>query len=189
MTIRVFGPRDTRDPLTIDTTSRSPTWSRNLSPFYLGPIPLYRGAPLESSKNFENAWQYAKVYGNHADESQAPTLSYWKWAQEGWSNSRAVRYPMGKGAIPLYSLWGEKRLSYIEARKTIYFPLYARAVVTTDAFAELLALYRTRGELSLWDFDGYDHTKLGMSLKDVLECPSRKMGHSFVLAYLLERLR
>lgn len=189
MTIRVIGPKDPKDPLAIDTTSRSHTWSRGLSPFYLGPIPLYRGAPMEFSRNFENAWQYAKVYGSHADEAQKPTLDYWRWAQAGWANQRAVRYPMGKGAIPLYSLWEDKRLGYIEARKTIYFPLYAKSVVTTDAFAELLALYRTRGELTLWDFDGYDHTQLGMTLPDVLNCPTRKMGHSFVLAYLLERLR
>jgi hypothetical protein len=35
---------------------------------------------------------------------------------------------MGRGAKPEYSLWDGERLDYIEARKRIYAPLYARAV-------------------------------------------------------------
>lgn len=40
--------------------------------------------------------------------------------------------------------------------------------------------------LVLWDFDGYDHQALGISLAEVIEDPRRKMGHAFVLAMLLE---
>jgi len=38
----------------------------------------------------------------------------------------------------------------------------------------------------LWDWDGYDHWNLGMELGDVLACSSRKMGHGFVLAAMLQ---
>lgn len=190
MTVRIVGPRDgTPSPDTINTTSRSPTWSRGLSPFYLGPVPLYPGAPVLFSKNFENAWQFAKVYMTQVNEDQEPTDAYWEWASAGWNNPRAERYPMGKGSVPLYSYWEGKHLGYVEARKAIYFPLYAKLVAETAAFAQLLDLYREKGAVTLWDFDGYNHTALGMSLKDVLNCPDRKMGHAFVLAYLLEKMR
>jgi len=79
-------------------------------------------------------------------------------------------------------------LGYIEARKRIYFRLYAKAVAKTEAFAQLRALHEERGQLVLWDFDGYDHRARNMTLKDVLNNPKRPMGHAFVLAFLLERL-
>jgi hypothetical protein len=72
----------------------------------------------------ENAWQYAKVYSCHTNpNSGAPTQEYWKWAREGWNNPSPVRFPMGRGAKPEYSLWDSQRLGYIEARKKIYAPL------------------------------------------------------------------
>ena len=49
-------------------------------------------------------------------------------------------------------------------------------------------MHRERGELVLWDFDGYDHHELGMDLKEVLNDPERKMGHAFVLAMILGEL-
>jgi hypothetical protein len=48
--------------------------------------------------------------------------------------------------------------------------------------------YAEYGEVAFWDFDGYDHVSLGMSLADVLHCEERKMGHAFVLAMMLEGL-
>ena len=187
MSVRVIGPRDPPDPSAIDTTSRSRTWSRGLSPFFLGPAPLYEGAKVAESLTVENAWQYAKVYPQHLDPWGDPTPTYFTWAAEGWRNPSAVRYPMGKGARPEYSWWAGERLAYIEARKRIYIPLYAKAVAHTAAFQQLLATYRSRGEVTLWDFDGYDRGS--RSLLDVVNDPVRTMGHAFVLALLLEKLR
>ena len=96
---------------------------------------------------------------------------------------------MGKGVLPLYTYWGGKKLTYLEARKKVYIPLYAHTVAETWAFWKLRELYQERGSLTLWDFDGYDHLALGMTLKDVVNCPDRKMGHAFILAALLEGLR
>lgn len=193
--VRVYGPREFRfypgcqPPADlIDTTSKSQTWSAKLSPFHVGPIPLYEGAACEQARNLENAWQYAKVYQEHVGPDQMPLPTYYNWAREGWSNPRAVRYPMGKGAVPAFSWWAGEKLAYVEARKKIYIPLYARAVSRTEAFERLLDIYRRKGRVILWDFDGYDHLALGMTIKDVVHDPNRKMGHAFVLAYLLERL-
>jgi hypothetical protein len=134
----------------------------------------------------ENAWQFSKVYPEHVTECGLLTSKYWDWAKKGWSDTWAHRYPMGKGAIPLFSYWDGERLGYIDARKKIYAPLYANAVVKTKAYERLCELYKERGTITLFDFDGYDHHKLNMTLKDVINNPDRKMGHAFVLAMLLQ---
>lgn len=186
--VRVIGPKDPRDKNAINTTSRSKNWSRDLSPFFLGPVPLYIGAASSSAQNVENAWQYSKVYPGYVDEDGNPHEGYFAWARRGWENKRAVRYPMGKGAKPLYSYWAGEKMPYVKARAKIYVPLYSQAVVNTGAFQKLLQLYRDQGEITLWDFDGYDHHALGMSLEEVLNDPTRIMGHAFVLAAMLERM-
>jgi hypothetical protein len=117
------------------------------------------------------------VYQEHLTPSGEPSKAYWDWAKEGWNNPNAVRFPMGKGrfllridrylisnlatgAKPAYSLWDGQKLDYVEARKRIYAPLYAAAVVKTEAFYRLQKLYETNSEIYLWDFDGYDHLKM-----------------------------
>lgn len=183
--VKVIGPRDPKDPLAINTTSRSNNWSVELSPFYLGPIPLYNGMV---AKKMENAWQYSKLYSEHADADGNPTDSYWSWAKEGWQSDKASRYPMGKGAKPLCSYWDGLKMTYIEARKKVYIPLYAKAVKQTGAFEKLRMLYEMNGEITLWDFDGYNHRSFGMSYEDVVNSEDRKCGHGFVLAMLLEKV-
>lgn len=170
----------------INTTSRSNNWSKGLSPFFLGPVELYDG---HVAQNVENAWQYSKVYAEHADENGDPKPEYLEWARAGWAKNSADRYPMGKGRKPLYSLWAGEKLPYVEARKKIYCPLYAKAVENTDAFKMLKQIFEHRENIWLWDFDGYDHHKLNMTYQDVLDCPSRKMGHAFVLAMMLDNQR
>lgn len=180
----------TKRPEFVNTTSRTKVdWQRDLSPFHLGPSALYKGAVVPRASNVENAWQFAKVYAKHVGADGLPTQEYFDWARGGWTHRRAIRYPMGKGAVPEYSWWEGEPLSYVEARKRIYVPLYTRAVMATRGFAKLCDLYREGGELVLWDFDGYDHHELDMTLKDVLNDPTRKMGHAFVLAMILGELK
>ena len=114
--LKVIGPKDNYRGEYIDTTSKAAGWSKELSPFYLGPVELYNGY---KSNNVENAWQFAKVYSIHADENGNATQNYYDWAINGWNSVRAIRYPMGKGAIPLYTLWGDKKYGYIDARACI----------------------------------------------------------------------
>lgn len=167
----------------VNATSRAVGWSSALSPFRLGPCSLYGG---RESLNMENAWQYAKVYPCHADERGNPTEAYWAWAEDGWSKPEGVRFPMGRPAPkPLYSLWGERRLDYIGARKAIYAPLYARAVQKTEAFRTLRQLHAESDLLVLRDWDGYDLSKANMSLTRALYDSRKPFAHSFVLAALL----
>lgn len=190
MLIRVISPRDPIAPgeIVVNTTSRSAEpWSKGLSPFYLGPIPLYEGAVRPTSRVMENAWQYAKVYPQHLGDDGKPTQEYFEWALSGWANPQAVRYPMGKGKLPAFSWWEGEALPYVQARLRIYVPLYGRAVAETPAFKQLLDICQKNDGVTLWDFDGYDHLKLGLTVKEVLHS-ERRCGHAFVLAALLEKM-
>lgn len=195
MTVDICGPK-TPAPSgarVINTTSRSKGWSQGLSPFLCGPVELYGGYV---SKNMENAWQYSKVYPikGMLNEDGSPSDFYFRWAQRGWWTQRANRYPLGKGEdgkgkIPSYSYWDGQHLSYIQARIRIYCPLYAKAVQNTMAWIILQKLYSDGAPLWLWDFDGYDHKAEGLGYEDILLDESRSLGHSFVLAMLLEEQR
>lgn len=187
--IRILGPRDRRDPQAVNTTSHSASdWSRGLSPFVLGPVALYGG---HTARLFENAWQYSKLYPEHADREGLPTAGYWAWARQGWASRTPRRYPMGKdpstnrGRKPLCSVWRGERLGYVDARKAIYVPLYRDAVKGTEAFRRLRETYERDGRITLFDFDGYDYLEAGTTLAKALLDPRRIFGHSFVLALML----
>lgn len=168
----------------LNTTSRSTDWGKDFSPFILGPVDLYGDY---WAKNVENGWQFTKVYSEHLDfRGKVKMKEYLAWAEKGWLDDYAHRYPMGKSRTPLFSLWDGEKLGYIEARKRIYAPLYAQAVVNTKAFKELKQMYKAGEKFVLVDFDGYDYLKEGMTLKQAIENPNRKMGHAFVLAMLLQ---
>lgn len=185
--VKVVGMREDtsewKDVIVVNTTSRAGmSWERTLSPFNLGPIRLYG---RRVSLTMENAWQYSKVYRTHTDFAGEPTREYWEWAEKGWADPQAQRYPMGRGARPEYSLWKGEHLGYVRARKVIYAPLYARAVVETTGFKRLKRMFRDGRCIILRDFDGYDHGLTGKTLSDVLNDPEKKMGHAFVLMALL----
>jgi len=185
--IHVIGTRDKKDApkgsTVINTTSTSDTWSQRLSPFLLGPVQLYGG---HIARNVENAWQYSKVYPCYVDKDGNPTSAYFDWAQNGWNDPKAHRYPMGKDVKPLYSYWDGEHLDYVQARRRIYIPVYANAVKDTEAFHQLKNIAVMFDDLYLWCFDGYNHKKLSLTYDQVIDDPNRKMGHSFVLAMLLD---
>lgn len=193
--LMVVSPRDKvpEGYTVINTTSKSrEDFGRNFSPFYLSNIDLYEGL---KAKNMENAWQFAKVYQEYADSQNNPTPEYFKWAKKGWDDSFAHRYANGKGNIPLYSFWKtfdeptqtwqEHKWDYITARKNIYFPLYAKAIIKTQAFKELKKRVDSGEKIALWDFDGYDHESRNMTYQDVVHSAKYKCGHAFVLYGLL----
>jgi len=166
----------------IDTTSSSGLY-RNLSPFVLGPIDL----PGIHTENFENLWQFSKVYKEHLFLGDLMDAEWFAWRDKGWADRRAHRYPMGRGRKPEFSLWYGQRLGYIEARKTIYAPIYAQFVRPTASYKRLEKLYQADETIILRDYDAYDHIKEGMTLMDVLNNPDRKCGHAFILAMMLQK--
>ena len=211
------------DFVRIDCTSnnKDEVMNHGLSPFYLGPVECYDGLV---AKRFELAWQCAKVYPTLKDQkgkvrpeySQLiaddglPGPDYFKWRDEMWAKTEAefhapgdMRRPAGKGNSKncKYAWWkveGEfRKLGYVAARKAIYIPLYAKAVVKTEAYRRLVELRDAGKNLMLIDFDGYNpyHPHYGFgsddsvrTYNDVIHCPLLLMGHGFTLAMLLEGL-
>lgn len=162
---------------------------RTLSPMYLGPCRLYGNF---TAKKMENAWQYSKVYPQHVGADGNPNQDYFRWAQDGWASSHAVRYPMGKGndQTALYHWWDGQRLEKVEARKRIYARLYAEQVVQQPYFQWLKNIWEEdikpepERTLYLMDFDAYEYGT--MTLSEVLNNSAKSMGHGFVLAMLLK---
>ncbi len=164
----------------VDTTSHGGQWS-GLSPFNLGPCPTYMAGVV--AQNFENLWQFSKVYKQHLIFGH-PSNEWYQWRAEGWANPKAIRYPMGKGAKPKFSHWNGENLDYVTARKKIYAPNYFANVIKTKSFADLRELHKTK-DLILLDYDAYDHQAMGRTLKDVINDPARKCGHAFILMMIL----
>lgn len=173
----------------INCTSLGNTYQigHDLSPMFLGPCKLYGG---HVSQTVENAWQYSKVYPKHVGSDGNPTPEYFEWAHDGWAQSRGCRHPMGKDAKASYYWWDNRKLSRVEARKEIYVPLYVQQVTkvsnrTFDALKTrwLMMKVNKKGTLYLMDVDDYDTT--GMTLSQVLNNPSKSLGHGYVLAMLL----
>lgn len=100
---------------------------------------------------------------------------------------------MGKNNKPEFSYWDGNRYDYITARKKIYAPLYAKAVQLSFAYNTLKDICKKAKEQNvdvyLLDFDGYNHIKEGIDFKDVVNNPDRKMGHAFILWYLLNQIK
>ena len=172
-----------KDAIIINTTSQSPNWSKGLSPFFLEGGNLYGGF---YSANVENAWQASKVYKEYIGLDGNPSKEYFNWAQKIWQDTYAHRYPMGRGAIPEYSYWDGEKLTYVEARKKIYIPIYSRAVLKSEAFEKLSEIYqKEERDIYLIDFDGYNHRNLNKTIEQVINDPREKMGHAFVIFDLL----
>lgn len=183
--VRVVSMRDADKydtDVVINTTSSSKDWGSAFSPFFLGPVETYDGMKAE---NVENAWQYSKVYRQHVNKFGTTNGHWMDWRNEGWANPRAQRYPMGKVLKPLFTYWDGNKYGYIEARKKVYAPLYAQAVVNTLPYRKLKNYYTQGKEIVLIDYDGYDYLEEGLTLIEVINNPNRKMGHAFVLAMLL----
>jgi len=189
--------------IAVNATSRSKEpWSVALSPFFLGPCDLYN---KKTALNLENAWQYAKVYPSQAKTPQTdaslppekqppPGDAYFAWAETGWKNSKPQRFPMGRGAIPMYSYWDGRQLGYIEARHQIYCKLYAALVEKTDAYQRLKNLYekaKKEGKvLTIFDFDGHNSLEqFNGDYEKIFYNHKMKMGHGFVLAMMLTNNR
>ena len=188
--ITVVGPKECPSessfPFFVNTTSTSSSWSKELSPFLNGPCGLYLSAPTEYANNIENLWQYSKCYGDHIDSvSGKPNSSWVLWARNGFQLKKAIRYPRGKGAIPVGHWWDGRLLNKFEARREIYIPAYREVVRQTDAFKQLCNLYQEQKRIMLFCYDGYNRKQMGMSIDDVINNPNHSMGHSFVLEMML----
>ena len=222
---------DLSDYVIIDVTSRvlrdrefmkeHPGFHKDVSPFYLGPLVTSDGLKCYI---FEHFWQASKVFPCHlvCDELTPEFFSWRKswYDMEKVKNKTESRRPhtlLGyKDKDCLFSVFYEdgeyKRLTYVEARKKMYIPEYAKLIVKTESYKWIKSLYDSGKKIALVDFDGYnyyydtakeklynsyvnkvkypsvsksDYLNLD-SMKKVIDCGFTPAGHSFIIKMLLE---
>ena len=180
--IHLWGPRDRKllppHAVKINVTSTSTDFGKTFSPFMnQGPIRLYG---LESH-NVENLWQSCKAYDCHVGKFK----EWCQWRDRILSDTKAHRYPMGKGVKPKFA-WMPTlgKLSYIQARKAIYIPAYEQKL-QLYCTRELQTLTDMLTVTDVWLFD-FDVRITEQSFDELVDDASRPLGHGFVLKNYLE---
>lgn len=167
--------------MALNVTSRSKDWGKNLSPFFLGPVINHMG----EAQNVENAWQFTKVYKDQTRKSAMgkvyPNADWFEWLDRGYADTYAHRYPKGKGNIPEFSYYYGKKLGYVEARKTIYIPMYLQGLRQSDWYIKFIELVSSDRNIAFIDFDVFNHYAAGLTLEGIKNDSTKKYGHGFVL--------
>ena len=162
---------DIADRVVINLTSRNPDrdFAEQVSPFYVGPVTGPDGASADSLEVF---WQVGKVFPHH-DHNGQPNAAYFAYrdkmyhAAPGSIPKPVMRHPyksFGYDADDMlyWAYWnpekGEyERLSYLEARKKVYVPEYAKLVANTPAMKYMKKLLDEGKKIALLDFDGFSY--------------------------------
>ena len=226
------------DYLIVDATSRvirdkefmrkHPSFAGDISPFYVGPVISSDGL---TAHVFEHFWQASKVFPCHYDEEKDEIKpEYWAW-RKSWfdkekvTDKKASRRPHSllgyQDKDCLFSVYYNngtwERLSYVEARKKIYIPTYAKYIVKTESYKWLKEQYEAGKKIAIVDFDGYNYysdaakeklfrgyvnkcVKRGVepaqsledflslnTMRDVIDCGFTPAGHGFIIKMLLEK--
>ena len=220
----------------IDVTSRAerdkdfmaahPAFAKDISPFFIGPVTGPDGA---AAHIFEIFWQCGKVYPCH-DDNGKPNADFFKWRKEFYDKTECTKDLMRHACHDLgyenrdcrYFAYYDKSkkdyipLNYVEARKKVYFPEYAKLVYNTDSFNWMKGLVDEGKKIALVDFDGYNYNEecglIGKyneysnkckknkitpalkesdftavnSMKKAVSCPYMLAGHGFVIKALLQ---
>jgi hypothetical protein len=186
----------------------------DLSPMLLGPIIDTNGDIL--GYNIEDVWQSFKVFSIHMNGGKfdKKAQNEWKngskrnddnWIKEWTKWSENGRFS-GEGKrhrckidkkdkcinpnIPLFSYFHDQKLSYVEARKQMYIPWYAKLVKNTRSFQYLKKRFDSGISLILLDPDGQprDEEIIYINEDNMRERVNNKnkiFGHGFVLACVL----
>lgn len=161
-------------------------------------------------------WEYGDE--THVDETGALMPAYMTWRKTGMTHPHAVRYPVGRALAStcLYALKDPipgavpdeaSKLGYVEARKTIYEPMYTEAAMRQPVFHELATSLKSGTKLAIVETDGphaesLEHYKTTWDLGDdfivdgymeateanlniMLEDTKHPYGHGYCLARAL----
>lgn len=227
---------DLSEYIIIDVTSRitrnkdfmkeHPNFAKEISPFYVGPVISSDGV---KAIVFEILWQCGKVYPCH-DDSGKPNESYFEWRNYFYSKNECTKDLMRHTCKSIgyehsdakYFAYYDKEkceyipLNYVEARKKVYFPEYAKLIYNTESFKYLKSLVDSGKKIALVDFDACNYNELCAkkkeyiayvnkckknkenlkytesdfcnikSMKDFINAPFMKVGHGMVIKALLQ---
>lgn len=164
---------DLSDYVVIDVTSRvekdkefmkeHPTFAKDLSPFFIGPVVSSDGA---KANIFEIFWQCGKVYPCH-DNNGKPNDDFFKWRDEFYSKETCSKELMRHSCKSLgydhkdtlYFAYYNKEtnnweaLNYVEARKKVYFPEYIKLIYNSESYKWIKSLVDIGKKVALVDFD------------------------------------
>ena len=227
--------QDLSDYDVIDVTSHNPdpVFRSEISPMFIGPVVTPDGVTCNV---FELLWQCSKVYPCHVGPDGEPTGDYFVWRSARFAEPkpslndkkevRRIRHINDELSVKhkdtRYSLWYNKNtgkydhLSYVEARKKIYIPEYARLVTKTETFRKLKERVDSGEKLAFMDYDAFNLYSTSVketmfekylkacqkektvpsrtrddymslnTVKDVISCPFLSVGHGFILKLLLQ---
>ena len=162
---------DLAERVVINLTSRNPdrNFSRQVSPFFVGPVTGPDGASADSLEVF---WQVGKVFSHHDDNGQ-PNSAYFEYRNDMYSKKQGeipkpiMRHPyheFGYEADDMlyWAYWNSEKgeyecLSYLEGRKKVYVPEYAKLVAGSNALKWMKSLLDQGKKIALLDFDGFNY--------------------------------
>ena len=203
-----------------------PGFARELSPFFVGPVTGSDGVRAEI---FEIFWQCGKVYPCHDDDGR-PNADYFRWRNEFYSKDECTKDLMRHTCKSIgyehndarYFAYFDKEkseyvpLGYVEARKVVYFPEYAKLIYNTGSYRYLKSLVDSGKRIALVDFDAANYNESCAmqkeyksyinrcknnkvaptlteddftnikSLKDLINAPFMTVGHGCVIKALLQ---
>ncbi len=162
---------DLEDRIVINLTSRNPdkSFARQVSPFFVGPVTGPDGATSDSLEVF---WQVGKVFPHH-DLNGQPSDLYFEYRNNMYGKKQGeipkpvMRHPyreFGYEADDMlyWAYWNSEkeeyeRLSYLEGRKKVYIPAYAKLVANSAAVKWMKSLLDQGKKIALLDFDGFNY--------------------------------
>ena len=160
-----------------------PDFAKNLSPFYVGPVV---SSDDVTAQIFEIFWQCGKVYPCHDDKGK-PNDAFFEWRNSFYAQKQCTKDLMRHACKDLgyehrdarYFAYYDKDkeeylpLNYVEARKKVYFPEYAKLVYNTGSFKYLKSLVDKGRKIALVDFDAFNYNE---------ECARKKQYQSYINA-------
>ncbi len=149
--------------------ARHPRFARELSPFYAGPVTSADGVTAHS---FEIFWQCGKVYPCH-DDNGKPNAAYFEWRNYFYAQTECTKDLMRHTCKSIGYEHKDARyfahfdretgeyipLGYVEARKKVYFPMYAKLIHNTESFQYLKSLVDGGKKIALVDFDACNYNE------------------------------
>ncbi len=179
-----------------DFMKEHPSFAKDLSPFYAGPVTSSDG---KTCQIFELFWQCSKVFPGF-DDHGTPNENYFKW-RDGYypltevKDHNELRRPWAKLGFKandtLYEAYYDKeekkwvKLSYIESRKKIYFVEYAKLVYNSPSFRWIKSLLEEGKKVALVDFDAFnfysDQAKTKAYESYATKCKSNHVNPSLTL--------
>lgn len=161
---------------------------KGLSPFILGPVD--HGDPYyPTAQNFENFYQWLKVFQQDVNGFGYPSAKYLKKRVEWFCKPTARKRNNRSRQDFLYFHFRGKRFNYLEGRKELYCGAYADLVVKTDSYKRLVNLIDEGKNIQILGYDGIDYHSdedpKGTILYKHLMNPDRSFGHEMVLVGLL----